>query len=691
MMCSLSNAAATNGETEPALPFTVKVTPLEKLDPVPDYLGGRWTGDYPPCAVRIADEFWVIHRPAATRIHRFKGTNIENAVIQPDGDAPPFPVERPYMLGRAMWYDEAENTLYAAMHCETPGYPTKERPNAGSDTINRQIHLATSTDKGLSWRYAGPIVTRDDPVRRPMAGSDFSGLFWDGGDGDFLLYVDKRGGYVYLFSNHYVWRKPGLNNDGFLRHCVARCAIADKMAPGKWIKFYNGGWTEPGLGGKASYVDGYYVMYNTYLKRYVSFDYNGAMTFCDDLEKQEWSSKVKIGDAWSAYVSAFFVTDENKSDVFDGGQRLYLYSFWCQEFAGAYQIEFRPEATKASPGYVPSSLYLCTPSKPVELQCADPGHLYPFEPLFESPDPIESRRTRRVGCGSPEVTYSGAWNDEKNTSFYEQSAKVSTTAGSSIAFSFKGTAIYWRAFKGEDCGKADVFLDGTLERTVDCYASAGTPFQFGFMKTGLDPKKEHTVKILVRGDKNPAAKGTAIRHLLFEYGAESYRASDCFSSVMGKHGWYYQEREPARLTPFGAEKKVTGPWYSNMRFEHPAWIGCGGKGYPEVGYCHMVPGNGTAAVRAWVAPHDGTVRIEGRVALALPDGVVNVEIRRRHGATVLDLWPRHVVAYNNPDSHDFQAEIAKDDVIYFVVEKKAKAEYGSDRTTWDPVITYVEP
>ena len=117
-----------------------------KLEHVPDYLGGIYCGDFPPCAVMIDGGYWVIDRPAGSRIHRFKGTNIENCVIQPDGDAGPFPVERPYMLGGAMWYDEAEKKLYAAMHCETPGYPTIEAPNADSPTINRQIHLASSLD-----------------------------------------------------------------------------------------------------------------------------------------------------------------------------------------------------------------------------------------------------------------------------------------------------------------------------------------------------------------------------------------------------------------------------------------------------------------------------------------------------------------------------------------------------------------
>ena len=89
----------------------------------------------------------------------------------------------------------------------------------------------------------------------------------------------------------------------------------------------------------------------------------------------------------------------------------------------------------------------------------------------------------------------------------------------------------------EDCGKADVYVDGHLEKTVDCWASSAIPHNIAFIKTGLDPHVKHTIKVVVRGEKNPMAKGTAVRHLLFEYSADTYRASDCFSSVQGKNQW----------------------------------------------------------------------------------------------------------------------------------------------------------
>ena len=95
--------------------------------------------DYPFCPVLMDGEYWVLFKNGYRHdVHRYQGTNIENAKRQPDSSAS-FPVRAPYMLG-GMWYDASEKKLYAPMHCETPGY-------AGN--IHRQIHLATSTDKGL--------------------------------------------------------------------------------------------------------------------------------------------------------------------------------------------------------------------------------------------------------------------------------------------------------------------------------------------------------------------------------------------------------------------------------------------------------------------------------------------------------------------------------------------------------------
>jgi hypothetical protein len=110
------------------------------------------------------------------------------------------------------------------------------------------------------------------------------------------------------------------------------------------------------------------------------------------------------------------------------------------------------------------------------------------------------------------------WNVEENGFYYQGQAKVTGKAGQSVQFSFKGSDIYWRAVAKNDAGKADVYIDGVLEKTVDCFfEECALPYQFAFIRTGLNPKKTHTIKVVVRDDRNPGSSGTMIRHIGFEY------------------------------------------------------------------------------------------------------------------------------------------------------------------------------
>ena len=643
-------------DPRPTLPFSVKVTE-EKLETLPDYMGPKnpVDMDFPYCPVMIDGEYWIIYKNGYSGpVFRFKGTNIENAIRQPDGVAQ-IPLRAPYILGGA-WYDAAEKRLYAPMHCEQGGY---------AGMVLREIHLASSTDKGLTWKYQGPLWTRD-PAGAIRTGPDFSGLSWDGGDGDHVIYVDEKGGYIYLFTNHYTWPKTRSPAAAFLRHHVARCAIADKMAPGKWQKFYNGRWAEPGVGGKASYVNGYCVIYNTYLKKFLSFNYISGLSMAEDLAKQDWGPSYYLGPSWtSAGLVGTWATNVVKTDTCSGGKRLFVYAFWQKARGKRFRIDLGPGKTAAI-GFVSPSVHLITPSQAPWAVTADSEPCYGYVPLFESADPIESRHTRRVSSASTEVSYQGQWTDEGNKDYYDGRAKVSAVAGDSVAMVFQGADIYWRAVKGPDCGKADVFVDGILQRTVDCYASLTTTFQFGFIKTGLDPKVSHTIKVVVPGKKNDLSKGTAVKHMLFEYAAESYRASDGFSSVRGKNQWRNQQRN--------------GGVSTDMTFKDPDWHG---SGKCEVGYFHMVPDHADA-VRTWVAPHPGTVRIEGQVSVDRQSGEgVNVAILRG----TKEIWPTQTVKGGKPLSHDLTARVATGEPICFIVSNRATV--AGDRANWDPVVTYV--
>jgi len=136
--------------------------------------------------------------------------------------------------------------------------------------VQQEDRLATSKDLGLTWTLVGDILTRALPNVQDYSGPDF-----EAGPADFDFYADTRGGYFYVTSWNSFTPKQGKLNGFTMYSEVARCAIADKMAPGKWFKFRDGAWTEPGLGGKASRLGfdrrGIYgnTIYSTYLEKYL--------------------------------------------------------------------------------------------------------------------------------------------------------------------------------------------------------------------------------------------------------------------------------------------------------------------------------------------------------------------------------------------------------------------------------------
>jgi len=84
----------------------------------------------------------------------------------------------------------------------------------------------------------------------------------------------------------------------------------------------------------------------------------------------------------------------------------------------------------------------------------------------------------------------------------------SDLARSSAKLTFKGTGIDWITYQGPDQGRAEVYLDGLLVRTVDNYAASPA---FGVVRsfTGL-ADTVHTLRIAVLGDARPAADGELV-------------------------------------------------------------------------------------------------------------------------------------------------------------------------------------
>jgi hypothetical protein len=268
-----------------------------------------------------------------------------------------------------------------------------------------------------------------------------------------------------------------------------------------------------------------------------------------------------MGDSWGANFDsyAFWPTNAGKNDTRTSGSTLYVYAFFMHGTSKKMRIDLGEGVTKPDLGYTPQSVWFQVENRPMALlRTMHPGHLYDIEPFPESPDPIEGRKTRRVDCLDPQVKYAGTWTvDEKPDSLpspgkrapwyatgwspsaipstssdggatgarkglyvYEGKGKAATEAGASIEWTFTGKDVYWRALKGPNEGKADVYLDGVLQTTVDCSASHPCVFQFAFVKRGLAGPGPHTIKVVVKGEKGQLSTGAAITHLLFEESAD---------------------------------------------------------------------------------------------------------------------------------------------------------------------------
>lgn len=96
--------------------------------------------------------------------------------------------------------------------------------------------------------------------------------------------VIKVGAYYYIFFLAKGDSNTPTTGEMFQTH-VARSAVSSGGLPGTWFKYFNGSFSQPGLGGKSSQVDpdllptANFVTYNTYLNRYITLYVSGRWGF----------------------------------------------------------------------------------------------------------------------------------------------------------------------------------------------------------------------------------------------------------------------------------------------------------------------------------------------------------------------------------------------------------------------------
>ena len=107
--------------------------------------------------------------------------------------------------------------------------------------------------------------------------------------------------------------------------------------------------------------------------------------------------------------------------------------------------------------------------------------------------------------------FKGKWETKFKSDTIPQS-RFSANAGDEAIFTFEGTGVSLAGNWDRNCGKADIYVDGQLKRTIDCYFNFAhqSPGNTSiFMITQL-PQGKHILKVVVKNEKRPEAEGSTI-------------------------------------------------------------------------------------------------------------------------------------------------------------------------------------
>jgi len=218
------------------------------------------------------------------------------------------------------------------------------------DNFTATIGLARSTDGGVSWQRLGPIITGRNTTdscdkNKPRGAGQPS--------------VVRVGEYLYLYYTDWSGDIPDQIH-------LARAPLAQATRPEAWQKYYQGNFSEPGLGGDSTLVirrpepvaQGVYaanpsVSYNTYLQRYLAvFDANNGFWATTSTDGITWdapvqlpldfpqpNSQIQSGDIWYGYPS--LVSASELSHLYTS-QSGYLYYARGVYGGASHQLMRRP-------------------------------------------------------------------------------------------------------------------------------------------------------------------------------------------------------------------------------------------------------------------------------------------------------------------------------------------------------------
>jgi len=144
----------------------------------------------------------------------------------------------------------------------------------------------------------------------------------------------------------------------------------------------------------------------------------------------------------------------------------------------------------------------------MQVGAAPPAEVAPTPPVAAQPvAPVSPTVARQEQANNSALQFSGAWYPNNGASNSGGSAVLAMDAGAQATFRFTGTGVQWIGLQDPWSGRAEVYLDGQRQGTIDTY-SPGTQAQAVLYSLSGLPDAAHTLKIVVTGTRNASSGGS---------------------------------------------------------------------------------------------------------------------------------------------------------------------------------------
>lgn len=134
------------------------------------------------------------------------------------------------------------------------------------------------------------------------------------------------------------------------------------------------------------------------------------------------------------------------------------------------------------------------------------------------------------------IIKSADWLTYDSDEYIKGTISYCNVAGAYYQYNFTGTNIKLIGLKNDDLGKADIYVDGILEKTIDQYSATPIVQAELFSKTGMD-SKQHTIKLVVKGQKNSNSTNSYVVVDAFKHEITSTTIDDRHSKVIKQGSW----------------------------------------------------------------------------------------------------------------------------------------------------------